>query len=66
MGRPPPSNPPSNSTTLPRPHTTPPKKKLKKASEFHGGLTPEERDNYFAEFIQGRRNVRVSFINRAM
>lgn len=29
------------------------------ASEFHGGLTPEERDSYFAEFIQGRRNVRT-------
>ena len=29
------------------------------ASEFHGGLTPEERDSFFAEFIQGRRNVRA-------
>ncbi|EWM27830.1 atp-dependent rna helicase [Nannochloropsis gaditana] len=30
------------------------------ASEFHGGLTPEERDIFFADFIQGRRNVLVA------
>ncbi|GAB5036885.1 dbp5p [Nannochloropsis oceanica] len=30
------------------------------ASEFHGGLSPEERDIYFADFIQGRRNVLVA------